>query len=130
MCSTDPAAQFAVIYYVSCIAMIQRCGALSLSALQADAMKNTEKAKLRELELGGLVDLTPEHAKFMVIGSTGNHYTVTFTNEKRTCQCPDHRWGPVISFRGFNDSCMRFKPIKQKALLRVQPVCWSMIVRP
>lgn len=29
--------------------------------------------------------------RFMVIGSTGNNYQVTLTDDKRKCQCMDHR---------------------------------------
>jgi hypothetical protein len=48
--------------------------------------------KLKELELNGLVDFRPgEEAKFVVLGSTGNHYTITLTDDKQTCQCIDHR---------------------------------------
>ncbi|KAK9833702.1 hypothetical protein WJX74_003212 [Apatococcus lobatus] len=47
--------------------------------------------RLSELEMGGLVELTDEHAKFVVLGSTGRHYTVTLSTGKGSCQCVDFR---------------------------------------
>ena len=43
--------------------------------------------------MGGLVDVTEEHAKFVCIGSTGNHYVVTLQSDQELqgCQCVDHR---------------------------------------
>lgn len=62
-------------------------------AEQAAAQVEQDKRKLQELELGGLVELGADEATFVVVGSTGNHYVVTFSDERRTCQCMDHRWG-------------------------------------
>jgi hypothetical protein len=42
-----------------------------LVALEVSKMANLE-AKLTELEIGGLIDLTEEGAVFMVVGSTGS----------------------------------------------------------
>ncbi len=63
-------------------------------AQQAAAQVEQDKVKLQQLELGGLVELGADQATFVVVGSTGNHYVVTFSDERRTCQCMDHRWGP------------------------------------
>lgn len=61
---------------------------------QAEEMKRRDKDKLRALELGGLVDLTEEQALFIVVGSTGNHYKIKFSDgeKKRSCTCLDHRF--------------------------------------
>lgn len=56
------------------------------------AHMKSEAEKLAELELGGLIDATEDHAKFMVLGSTGKHYTVTLSKEQHTCGCPDYRF--------------------------------------
>ena len=29
--------------------------------------------------------------RFVVVGSTGKHYVIFLSNERRRCQCPDHR---------------------------------------
>ena len=47
--------------------------------------------RLSELEMGGLIELTDKHAKFVVLGSTGRHYTVTLSTGKASCQCVDFR---------------------------------------
>lgn len=48
--------------------------------------------RIAELELSGLVNFSKEEgAKFIVIGSTGNKYEVLLSDEKRKCQCLDHR---------------------------------------
>ena len=47
--------------------------------------------RMSELELSGLVNCDETAAKFIVLGSTGNPYTVTLSDEKRSCQCVDHR---------------------------------------
>lgn len=52
--------------------------------------------KLSELGLGGLVDFDEEpgergRADFIVIGSTGNHYIVSLTDQRNVCQCVDFR---------------------------------------
>ena len=44
------------------------------------------------MHLDGIIDLTPDLAKFAVFGSTGSHYTVTLKDEKHTCTCLDHRF--------------------------------------
>ena len=57
-----------------------------------------EKQRLRELEMGGLVDYSPggedqeANATFIVIGSKGDHYVVKIGEPKRTCTCMDYRW--------------------------------------
>ena len=47
--------------------------------------------RMSELELSGLVNCDETAAKFIVLGSTGTPYTVTLSDEKRSCQCVDHR---------------------------------------
>lgn len=64
---------------------------LSSVAQEASRAKKMDE-KLKELELNGLVDFNPGvDAKFVVLGSTGNHYTITLTDAKQSCQCVDHR---------------------------------------
>ncbi|KXZ46348.1 hypothetical protein GPECTOR_44g27 [Gonium pectorale] len=71
-------------------------------AARAEQLKAREAVRLRELELEGLVDYDPRvgdplggdpggSAVFVVIGSTGNHYTVRLSDAKRSCQCMDCR---------------------------------------
>eukprot|EP01024_Parvocaulis_polyphysoides_P058613 TRINITY_DN6310_c0_g1_i1.p1 TRINITY_DN6310_c0_g1~~TRINITY_DN6310_c0_g1_i1.p1 ORF type:complete len:297 (+),score=31.38 TRINITY_DN6310_c0_g1_i1:105-893(+) len=63
-----------------------------LTVQQMIEYEEVEKRRLRDLELGGLVDINHIATVFMVIGSTGNHYLVRFLNSgERKCQCPDHR---------------------------------------
>ncbi|PNH08450.1 hypothetical protein TSOC_004979, partial [Tetrabaena socialis] len=57
----------------------------------AEQLRSREAGKLRELELEGLVDLSPEAAVFVVVGSTGNHYTVRLMDTRRSCNCMDCR---------------------------------------
>jgi hypothetical protein len=39
---------------------------------------------------------------FIVIGSRGDHYTVTLRDERRTCQCLDHRCDTSVTWlKGF-----------------------------
>ncbi|GAB4817013.1 hypothetical protein N2152v2_004059 [Parachlorella kessleri] len=56
-----------------------------------DARKRT-LARMKQLSLENLVDFTEEHAQFVVLGSTGSHYTVTLADDKQTCQCMDYRF--------------------------------------
>lgn len=66
-----------------------------LSQLTEEDRKDAKKrtlARMKALELSGLVDLTPEAAKFIVIGSKGDPYTVTLADEKHKCTCLDHRF--------------------------------------
>ncbi|KIZ07553.1 hypothetical protein MNEG_0390 [Monoraphidium neglectum] len=74
-------------------------------AATAEAMRDVQKARLRELEMGGLVEWSVEgqggegaqKATFIVIGSKGDHYAVRFTTRPeqgrrpRTCECMDCR---------------------------------------
>ncbi|GIL42283.1 hypothetical protein Vafri_304 [Volvox africanus] len=60
-------------------------------AAKAKQLRQREAARLRELELEGLVDFSPDIAVFVVLGSTGNHYTVRLSDERRSCQCMDCR---------------------------------------
>lgn len=56
-------------------------------------MKRIEKSRLRQLELGGLVDYDPDgEAVFIVVGSTGNHYVLRMDGSKRSCTCMDYRF--------------------------------------
>eukprot|EP00877_Chromochloris_zofingiensis_P010513 jgi/Chrzof1/5715/Cz16g12240.t1 len=60
---------------------------------QANSMKRIEKSRLRQLELGGLVDYDPDgEAVFIVVGSTGNHYVLRMDGSKRSCTCMDYRF--------------------------------------
>ncbi|KAK9812653.1 hypothetical protein WJX72_001341 [[Myrmecia] bisecta] len=68
--------------------------ATTLAEIQAEQeeRKKRQKAKLRELEMSGLIDFNDEHAVFVVLGSTGTHYKVTLSEEaKAACQCMDFR---------------------------------------
>ena len=47
--------------------------------------------KLSSLHLDGLVDFSEAEAKFIVLGSTKKHYTVTLSDARPTCQCVDFR---------------------------------------
>jgi hypothetical protein len=51
-------------------------------------------ARMKALELSGLVDFVPADpsASFIVIGSKGDPYTVTLSDEKHRCTCLDHRF--------------------------------------
>ncbi|GIL95975.1 hypothetical protein Vretimale_1896 [Volvox reticuliferus] len=60
-------------------------------AAKAEQLRQRETARLRELELEGLVDFSPDAAVFVVLGSTGNHYTVRLSDGRRSCQCMDCR---------------------------------------
>lgn len=62
--------------------------------MQADRKPKSGRSlqeRLSELEMGGLIELTDEHAKFVVLGSTGRHYTVTLSSGKASCECVDFR---------------------------------------
>ncbi|MEW5311885.1 MAG: hypothetical protein WDW38_003564 [Sanguina aurantia] len=50
-----------------------------------------EEEKLKQLELSGLVDINEAEAVFVVVGSTGSHYTVRLFDDRRSCECMDHR---------------------------------------
>jgi len=60
---------------------------------RADANKRM-LARMKALELSGLVDFVPADpsASFIVIGSKGDPYTVTLSDEKHRCTCLDHRF--------------------------------------
>ena len=57
---------------------------------EAERIQNMDK-KLSSLHLDGLVDFSKEAARFVVLGSTSKHYTVTLSDERHTCQCVDFR---------------------------------------
>ena len=57
---------------------------------EAERIQNMDK-KLSSLHLDGLVDFSKEAAKFVVLGSTNKHYTITLSDERHTCQCVDFR---------------------------------------
>jgi len=40
----------------------------------------------------GLVDFSEDAAKFIVIGSKGDPYTITLADDKHKCTCLDHRF--------------------------------------
>lgn len=66
-----------------------------LADLTEEDKKDSKKrmlARMKALALSGLVDFTPEAAKFIVIGSKGDPYTVTLADEKHKCTCLDHRF--------------------------------------
>lgn len=54
--------------------------------------------KLSSLHLDGLVEFSEAEAKFIVLGSTKKHYTVTLSDARRTCQCVDFRSCFLASF--------------------------------
>ncbi|PRW59134.1 DNA-dependent metalloprotease WSS1 [Chlorella sorokiniana] len=56
-----------------------------------DVFKRT-LARMKKVHLDGLMELNSEVAKFAVLGSTGNHYTVTLADDKHTCTCLDFRF--------------------------------------
>ena len=60
---------------------------------EAERIQRMDK-KLSSLHLDGLVDFTEQAAKFVVLGSTKNHYTVTLSDDRHTCQCVDFRCNP------------------------------------
>uniref|UniRef100_A0A7S3XFL1 SWIM-type domain-containing protein n=1 Tax=Picocystis salinarum TaxID=88271 RepID=A0A7S3XFL1_9CHLO len=50
-------------------------------------------SRMMQLLFDGVVSFDGEVAKFSVIGSSGNAYTLTFSDHKRRrCTCPDHRF--------------------------------------
>lgn len=63
----------------------------ALLDVQEAAWKKRTDEKLSELQLDGLVESTKKAAKFVVLGSTENHYTVTLNDARHTCQCVDFR---------------------------------------
>lgn len=66
-----------------------------LAELSEEERKDSKKrmlARMKALSIGNLVDFTPEAAKFIVIGSKGDPYTVTLADEKHKCTCLDHRF--------------------------------------
>ena len=62
---------------------------------EAERAKRMDE-KLSSLQLDGLVDFSDAAAKFIVLGSTKKHYTVTLSDAQHTCQCVDFRW-PILS---------------------------------
>ena len=66
-----------------------------LSELTEEDRKDSKKrmlARMKALAISNLVDFTPEDAKFIVLGSKGDPYTVTLADEKHKCTCLDHRF--------------------------------------
>ena len=66
-----------------------------LSELTEEEKKDSKKrmmARTKALSLSNLIDFTDDHAKFIVIGSRGNPYTITLKDDKHHCTCPDHRF--------------------------------------
>lgn len=66
-----------------------------LAGLTEEEKKDSKKrtlARMKALDMSGLIDYTPEYAKFLVIGSKGDPYTVTLSDEKHKCTCLDHRF--------------------------------------
>ncbi|KAI3438626.1 hypothetical protein D9Q98_001048 [Chlorella vulgaris] len=49
-------------------------------------------ARMSQLHLEGITELSEIAAKFVVLGSARNHYTVTLTDPSHTCTCPDYRF--------------------------------------
>ena len=80
---------------------------------EAERIQNMDK-KLSSLHLDGLVDFSKEAAKFVVLGSTNKHYTITLTDERHTCQCVDFRRALVQQLR--TASC-----IYRRCLARLAP---------
>ena len=60
------------------------------SQQEAERAKRMDE-KLSSLQLDGLVDFSEAAAKFIVLGSTKKHYTVTLSDARHTCQCVDFR---------------------------------------
>ena len=60
---------------------------------EAERIQRMDK-KLSSLHLDGLVDFAEQAAKFVVLGSTKNHYTVTLSDDRHSCQCVDFRCNP------------------------------------
>lgn len=48
-------------------------------------------ARMQAVALDGLVECNDEFASFIVIGSRGDPYTITLSDEKKKCTCIDHR---------------------------------------
>ena len=75
-----------VVYHESLIAISR----VPMARQEAERIQNMDK-KLSSLHLDGLVDFSPEAAKFVVLGSTNKHYTITLSDARHTCQCVDFR---------------------------------------
>ena len=66
-----------------------------LSGLSEEDKKDAKKralARMKALDMSGLVEFTPDSATFIVIGSKGDPYTITLSDEKHKCTCLDHRF--------------------------------------
>ncbi|PNW76622.1 hypothetical protein CHLRE_11g467743v5 [Chlamydomonas reinhardtii] len=86
---------------------------------EEDAVGNRaaqQAKKLRELEVQGLAAFDEDSATFNVCGSTGNTYTVTLSNGKPHCSCPDHR------FR--RHDCKHIKLVLAKLRIQRRPKDW------
>ena len=66
-------------------------------AQEAERVQRMDK-KLSSLHLDGLVDFSEAEAKFIVLGSTKKHYTVTLSDARHTCQCVDFRCCSIAWF--------------------------------
>ncbi|KAL4425739.1 hypothetical protein ABPG75_009755 [Micractinium tetrahymenae] len=67
----------------------------ALSGLTEEERRDRHKvllARMAQLHLDGLIEMTHENAKFVVLGSKGNHYTITLKDDKHTCGCLDYRF--------------------------------------
>ncbi|PSC67876.1 ring finger domain-containing [Micractinium conductrix] len=67
----------------------------ALQGLSAEERQDRHKvleARMKQLHLDGLVELGQEAAKFMVLGSKNNAYTISLNDTKHTCQCLDYRF--------------------------------------
>ncbi|KAG2427576.1 hypothetical protein HXX76_012230 [Chlamydomonas incerta] len=80
------------------------------------AQQQKQAKKLLELEVEGLVEFDEDSAIFNVCGSTGNIYTVTLSDAKSNCTCPDHR------FR--RRDCKHIKLVRAKLQIQRQPGNW------
>jgi hypothetical protein len=88
---------------------------------EASRVKKMDE-KLKELELNGLVEFNPGvDAKFVVLGSTGNHYTITLTNDKQSCQCVDHR----IRFPPLNLCILLYRALPEALFGSAPCLCYS-----
>lgn len=68
------------------------CCAAQMSAEERKDLRKRTLARMKQLSLENLVELSEDGAKFVVLGSTGNHYTVTLSSQQQSCQCMDYRF--------------------------------------
>ncbi|KAL4445856.1 hypothetical protein ABPG77_009055 [Micractinium sp. CCAP 211/92] len=77
-------------------------------------------ARMSQLHLDGLIEMTQENAKFVVLGSKGNHYTITLKDDKHTCACLDYH------FRRHN--CKHIMLVLSQLGIEEQPQEWRSAV--